>query len=328
MNNKNSCPLISVIVPIYKVEDYMDESVESIINQTYKNIEIILVDDGSPDKCPQKCDEWVSRDNRIRVIHKKNGGLSSARNVGVENAKGEYISFIDSDDTILPDFLEQLYKGFSLFDNVGVTAVRVLRSIEGKTSEYNSKWIYSDPNIIRGGDYSIKMVTGECCYTAWNKMYRADLCKQISFKEGRNNEDSLYQYYLGKIMCEKNLNLLQLPYVGYIYRMTPNSICTSAKTPLFVDIIKNIDEMMSDSKRNVSMYQVLRIIYIRRLFVICDSLVTNKIWYPLYYGTYRNRLCKISNREIFKHIPFNKACYIMMHKYFPILRKTMRIILS
>lgn len=101
--------LISVIVPIYKVQDYLDECIESIINQTYSNIEVILVDDGSPDRCPQMCDEWAKRDSRIRVVHKKNGGLSSARNAGIDVAKGEYISFVDSDDFICKDALQNLY---------------------------------------------------------------------------------------------------------------------------------------------------------------------------------------------------------------------------
>ena len=100
--------LISVIVPIYKVQDYLKECIESIINQTYSDIEVILVDDGSPDRCPQMCDEWAKRDSRIRVVHKKNGGLSSARNAGLDVAKGEYISFVDSDDFVEETMLEEL----------------------------------------------------------------------------------------------------------------------------------------------------------------------------------------------------------------------------
>ena len=93
-------PLISVIIPIYKVENYLNRCVESIVNQTYQNLEIILVDDGSTDKCPQMCHEWEKKDNRIKVIHKENGGLSDARNAGLHSATGEVISFIDSDDWI------------------------------------------------------------------------------------------------------------------------------------------------------------------------------------------------------------------------------------
>lgn len=92
--------MISVIVPVYNVEKYLDECIESIVSQSYTNFELILVDDGSPDKCPEICDEWAKRDNRIKVIHKENGGVSSARNAGIDAASGEFIMFIDSDDTI------------------------------------------------------------------------------------------------------------------------------------------------------------------------------------------------------------------------------------
>ena len=101
---------ISVIVPIYKVEQYLNRCVESIVNQTYKNLEIILVDDGSPDLCPKICDEWAEKDSRIVVIHKENSGLSDARNAGLKVATGGYVAFVDSDDIINPFYVEYLYK--------------------------------------------------------------------------------------------------------------------------------------------------------------------------------------------------------------------------
>ena len=100
--------LISVIIPIYKVEDFLDECIASVVGQSYKNLEIILVDDGSPDNCPVICDEWALKDLRIKVIHKLNGGLSDARNVGIAVASGDYISFVDSDDWIDPKMYEHL----------------------------------------------------------------------------------------------------------------------------------------------------------------------------------------------------------------------------
>ena len=99
-------PLVSVIVPVYKVEEYLDRCVNSIVHQTYQNLEIILVDDGSPDRCPAMCDAWADKDSRIRVIHKENGGLSYARNVALDVAKGEYITFVDSDDMIALNMVE------------------------------------------------------------------------------------------------------------------------------------------------------------------------------------------------------------------------------
>ena len=103
-------PLISVVVPIFNVQDYLRECIDSILGQTYKNIEIILVDDGSNDDCPQICDEYKLKDERISVIHKENGGLSDARNKGLEFSTGEYICFIDSDDYIDCKFIEKLFK--------------------------------------------------------------------------------------------------------------------------------------------------------------------------------------------------------------------------
>ena len=100
--------MISVIVPVYKVERYLDQCVESIVGQTYRDLEIILVDDGSPDGCPALCDTWAARDSRIRVIHKANGGAASARNVGLDHAGGDYIAFVDSDDALEPDMYELL----------------------------------------------------------------------------------------------------------------------------------------------------------------------------------------------------------------------------
>ena len=103
-------PLVSIIVPVYKVEKYLDECVESLVNQTFRNIEIILVDDGSPDNCPKICDDWVARDDRIKVIHKSNSGVSSARNEGLKVACGEWIWFVDSDDTVEMTAIEELVK--------------------------------------------------------------------------------------------------------------------------------------------------------------------------------------------------------------------------
>lgn len=101
--------LVSIVLPIYNVEKYLDRCIESVVRQTYNNLEIILVDDGSPDGCPQKCDEWAKKDKRIKVIHKNNAGLGYARNTGIENASGEYICFFDSDDYVAPDTIEKAY---------------------------------------------------------------------------------------------------------------------------------------------------------------------------------------------------------------------------
>ena len=117
-------PLISVIVPVYGVEEYLDRCVQSIVDQTYHNLEIILVDDGSPDNCGAMCDAWAAKDSRIKVIHKENGGLSDARNAGMAIATGELMAFVDSDDHISPDMYRQLYERMQA-DNSDIAACGV-----------------------------------------------------------------------------------------------------------------------------------------------------------------------------------------------------------
>ena len=102
-------PLISVIVPIYMVEKYIHRCIDSILQQTYKNLEIILIDDGSPDKCGKICDMYLSVDSRVKVIHQKNGGVGAARNTGLQHCRGEFITFVDGDDYISSDLIETLY---------------------------------------------------------------------------------------------------------------------------------------------------------------------------------------------------------------------------
>ena len=107
--------VVSVVVPVYHAQKYLNECVDSLLRQTYKNIEIILVDDGGNDNCPKMCDDWARKDTRIKVIHKENGGLSSARNTGLDIAEGEYISFIDSDDYVAENFIENIIYSLSFF---------------------------------------------------------------------------------------------------------------------------------------------------------------------------------------------------------------------
>lgn len=185
-------PLISVIVPIYKVDKYLDRCIESILNQTYSNLEIILVDDGSPDNCPKMCDEYAVKDSRINVLHKKNGGLSDARNAGMAVAKGELISFIDSDDYISTDFFEVLYKAM-ITEKSDIVECSVVKFYEDNHFD-----VYSDDNKISSYltvDALSALISEDPFHQhVWNKLYKTELIKDIPYAVGKLNEDEFWTY--------------------------------------------------------------------------------------------------------------------------------------
>lgn len=188
MNNYDD--LISLIVPIYNVEKYLDKCLTSIINQTYQNLEIILIDDGSSDNCPQICDNWAQKDNRIKVIHKKNGGVSEARNTGLDNATGNYIGFVDSDDYLHKDMYLLLLK--ALKESNSHLAICNYFIVEN--DKPNQIGISKPPTDILAkellSDHGIKGFN-------WNKLYSTELLKNIRFDSNiKIWEDLLFNYQL------------------------------------------------------------------------------------------------------------------------------------
>ena len=184
-------PLISVIIPIYKAEKYLDRCVKSIVNQTYCNLEIILVDDGSPDRCPAICDEWEKVDNRIQVIHKENEGVSMARNTGLTYADGEFISFIDADDWVAPEFIETLYDALNENNAEVAECGAIWTTSEDVNSDYNEEKVILDTKRalecnIKGSMF-VDMVT--------IKLYRREIIT-VPFKEGKWHEDVFWVYQI------------------------------------------------------------------------------------------------------------------------------------
>ena len=187
-------PYISVIVPIYNVEQYLDQCVLSIVNQEYKELEIILVDDGSPDACPQICDKWAAADKRIKVIHKDNSGLSSARNAGLDICTGKYVSFIDSDDWLETNMYSKLIKHIEE-TNSDVAICQINNIIDGKPVpscsdglefEINS---YNDllEHILPSSPQPVIM------FQVWNKLYSREAIGDYRFKVGQRYEDIYFQ---------------------------------------------------------------------------------------------------------------------------------------
>lgn len=183
--------LISIVVPIYNVQKYLDRCINSLISQTYKNIEIILVDDGSPDKSGEICDIWKAKDSRIKVIHKRNGGLSDARNIGIEEAKGKYISLVDSDDYVHVRFLEILHK-LCVENNSDISMCG--NYITSKEEDWKCKIVEEGIRNINCREALENRQIPYC--VAWNKLYRSDIIKKIKYPKGKIHEDVAIIYEL------------------------------------------------------------------------------------------------------------------------------------
>lgn len=256
-------PLISVIVPVYKVERYLPKCVESILNQTYRNLEVILVDDGSPDGCGAICDGFAEQDSRVRVIHKKNGGLSDARNAGLEIAQGEFIAFADSDDWLEPEAYEALL---------------------GLSQKYNAK-------MVCGGRFDEDDAQGTCTVglcpekeefvegkelvrrifrwdhldsAAWDKLYARELFQEIRYPVGRIVEDVPTTYRL--VLLAGGAAMLPKPIYHYVHRA--QSITTSSVSEksfhapenaalVYEDIRQNLPELEPDARYLLTKYQEL-----------------------------------------------------------------------
>ena len=215
-------PLISVIVPVYNVEAYLPKCVDSILAQTYVNLEIILVEDGTKDSSGRICDEYAKKDPRIRVIHKENGGLSSARNAGMDIAKGDYFGFVDSDDWIEPDMYEKMLGLAEKYDADLVCASRY--DVDGATGERTLGLHHKQEECISSMEMLGRVFTWNGCDSAaWDKLYRRHLFDRIRYPLGMYSEDIAIFY---KLMEKANrVALCPQPFYNYIHR--ENSITTA-----------------------------------------------------------------------------------------------------
>lgn len=233
----------SIIVPVYKVEPYLQKCVDSVLGQTFRDFELILVDDGSPDGCPQLCDAYAQKDNRVVVIHKKNGGASTARNKGMENARGEYISFLDADDFWLRDtVLEEIHTSLQK-NSVDILILKMIRYYQA-TDSFSTK-----ANTFSESDFSSESYESRLrdlivaqAYRAnpWNKVFRRALTEEmdLKFTEGVIAEDVDWAARLA--LAAKSINIL--PDVVHAYRYDrPGSVTSTLTLRNLVDTKGNIE---------------------------------------------------------------------------------------
>lgn len=188
-------PLVSVIIPVYNVEKYLNKCVDSIINQTYSNLEIILIDDGSPDNCGKICDEYAKIDFRIKVVHKKNGGLSEARNVGLNMCKGDYIFFIDSDDYAEQNAIEVLLSYCKNQDPLIVVAETNFVNENGDVLK-NGKGQYEFGNFVEFSPNQAAFEFAILDWGIWNKLFSRSIFEEVRFPVGKIHEDEAIMFQL------------------------------------------------------------------------------------------------------------------------------------
>ncbi|MBQ7596194.1 MAG: glycosyltransferase family 2 protein [Clostridia bacterium] len=273
-------PLITVVIPIYKVEKYIRRCVESVLAQTYKNLEIILVDDGSPDNCPRICDEYAENDARVKVIHRENGGLSAARNSGIKIAQGEYISFIDSDDYVSPLYIEQLYIALAHYDAAISECSYSHNETELDTQIKSDFKLYNDKEALTEILIERDLITSACC-----KLFLTELFKTIQFPEGKLYED----YAVMPMLFNKAKKISFVNSKLYFYRVNEESItkCVfNEKHMQYFEIADGVNEYIEKNypdllKHSLNRDTSMAIAYFRKICrsgysgkAVVDELVT------------------------------------------------------
>lgn len=208
--------MISVIVPVYNVEKYIDKCIESILCQTWKDFELILVNDGSTDASGEICSQFAKKDRRIRVFEQQNKGLSGARNTGTKQAKGEYLTYIDSDDFIHPEYLEVLYK--TAVDNqTEVAACAYQNCLEGEGFGWKKEKV-EQPTICTGREAVFRIVRDNSrqMIVAWGKIYHADLKEMLIYPEGKVHEDEFVTYKV--LYAAEKVSIVDRPLYAYVQR--------------------------------------------------------------------------------------------------------------
>ncbi len=233
--------LISVVVPVYNVERYLEKCIRSIINQSYKNLEVILVDDGATDHSGELCDKFASMDARIKVIHKENGGLSDARNAGIDVATGEYLAFVDSDDFIHPKMYETMVRIMEK-DQAEMAICKIAHVREDDSINQNLSIPTDSKRMVSGKDLQHMYFDNryaQMVVVAWNKIYKRGYFEEIRYPKGKIHEDE-YTTYKITYPCSR-ISIIDAPFYYYVTRDT--SIMGSFDGKRF-DLLKSYIERM------------------------------------------------------------------------------------
>ena len=266
-------PLLSIIVPVYDVEKYLQKCIDSILAQTLTDFELILVEDGSPDNCPALCDAAAAKDARIRVIHQKNGGLSAARNAGLDVARGEWIGFVDSDDYIAPEMYETLYKAVQ---STGADLALCDYAEVDETGALCPPMHISLAEQVFTGRELLKNATDTMIQPAWNKLYRRAIFAQLRYPEGKLNED----LFLIPEVCLQIQKAVVVPKALYYYVQRGGSIMSGNKT------LRHFDAAEAAQRRKLRGLLQRRCAYVGGYNSICVALLKQRNRKPAVVAAY------------------------------------------
>ncbi len=255
MKKVSNEPLISVIIPVYKVEKYLEKCVDSVINQTYKNLEIILVDDESPDNCPKICDEYAKKDKRIKVIHKENGGVGSARNKGMEKAVGEYITFVDSDDWLEKNFIQEMLFIINKY-KVDYVTCGYYRVYENKKEIINGNL---EEIVIDSKEYVNKLLNVQNGYGFVHmKLIKKEKISSLRFEEKLVvGEDALFNIQL----CKNIEKIVIYNKPLYNYYFNTNSVVRKYNNEYCNNYLKSMIYMSEYIRKNYKSENVIQNLY-------------------------------------------------------------------
>lgn len=269
--------MISIIVPVYKTEKYLERCIRSLVNQTYQELEIILVDDGSPDNCPVLCDEWKDKDKRIKVVHKKNGGLSSARNTGLTIATGKYVAFVDSDDDVELDMYRSMHEiaeknqvDFVMSDYTRIESdgSRYIKSLDIREGFYDRKDIIEEifPVLIMREEIDYGPLLSVC-----HCMYRLEFLKNINLQfdeEVRWSEDNMFSAIMG-YQCENFYYMKNKAF--YHYYQNPGTITTSYRKGAW-GVYCIMNERLHNFFDNVKEFDFSRQLKLHMIYYACNCI--------------------------------------------------------
>lgn len=257
----------SVVIPVYKVEEYLDQCVQSVLNQTYRHLEVILVDDGSPDRCGEMCDQWAQKDERIRVIHQENGGAAAARNNGIRHATGDYVIFLDSDDWWLSNDVLMLIARLLSETPVDVLNFNFQKIFDGGLG--TAYFLESIPTSVHAENLSYLITNDLLVSGAWNKVIRLPLLKQyqLYFREGITSED--IDWTLRLVMkadtffyCNQCLLAYRQRAMSVSHSMSSKAVATLRDNiSRCIELLEAADEKKAEQLKAYVAYQYATLVY-------------------------------------------------------------------